>query len=135
VKSGIQKESIMFRKLLVLFALILFFSALPVGQASAQGIAHLNLPPGIEAQAQPLIASMMERMQQSGMSSVQMEMMMTDMQKMADQLPPGIFLKLLQLMPQLEMNEMMAIHQEIRQEGLLQLPPGQILQFVKGFLQ
>ena len=125
----------MIRKFLPLLVLTIVFTALPVGVASAQGIAHLNLPPGIETQAQPLIASMMERMQQSGMSSTQMEMMMADMQTIVDELPPGIFLQLLQLMPQLEMSEMMSIHQEIHQGGLLELPPGEILNFVKSFIQ
>ena len=52
----------------------------------------LDLPPGIAAQAQPLpAAAMMTHMQQMGLSLEQMEMMMADMQMMADQLPPGIF--------------------------------------------
>ena len=40
-----------------------------------------------------------------------------------DLLPPGIFLQLLELMPQLEMPEMMAVHQQVIQQA----PPGQIL--------
>lgn len=90
----------------------------------------LNLPPGIADQAQPLLVEMMAHMQQMGMSPEQMEMMMADMQMMADQLPPGIFLKLLELMLQLDMEEMMTLHQQIHQGALLQQPPGQILTFV-----
>lgn len=90
----------------------------------------IDLPPGIAAQAQPLLETMMAHMQQMGMSPEQMEMMMNDMQGMADQLPPGIFLKLLKLMLQLDMEEMIALHQQIHQGTLLQQSPGQILIFV-----
>ena len=60
-----------------------------------------DLLPGIAAQAQPLLMAMMTHMQQMGLSLEQMEMMMADMQMMADQLPPGIFLQILRLMSQL----------------------------------
>ena len=57
-----------------------------------------------------------------GLSPEQMEMMMADMQMMADQLPPGIFLQILRLMSQLDMEDMMFLHQQIHM-GDLQQPP------------
>ena len=63
----------------------------------------LDLPPGIAAQAQPAHGDD-DDMQQMGLSLEQMEMMMADMQMMADQLPPGIFLQILRLMSQLDMK-------------------------------
>ena len=90
----------------------------------------LDLPPGIAAQAQPLLMAMMTHMQQMGLSLEQMEMMMADMQMMADQLPPGIFLQILRLMSQLDMEDMMFLHQQIHMGDLLQQPPGQILTFI-----
>jgi hypothetical protein len=50
---------------------------------------------------------------------------------MADQLPPGIFLQLLQLMTQLEMPAMMEVHEAMHDGDLLQQPPGQVLRFVR----
>ena len=82
----------------------------------------LDLPPGIAAQAQPLLMAMMTHMQQMGLSLEQMEMMMADMQMMADQLPPGIFLQILRLMSQLDMEDMMFLHQQIHMGDLLQQP-------------
>ncbi|MFQ5614838.1 MAG: hypothetical protein ACE5H9_22170 [Anaerolineae bacterium] len=123
----------MFRRFSMLFVLILTLTGLPVGVASAQDMPSLDLPPGIAAQAQPLLEAMMEQMQQSGMSHNQMQMMMVDMQAMADQLPPGVFLKILELMLQLDMADMISLHQQIHQDGLLEQPPGQILKAVKRF--
>ena len=60
-----------------------------------------------------LLMAMMTHMQQMGLSLEQMEMMMADMQMMADQLPPGIFLQILRLMSQLDMEDMMFLHQQI----------------------
>ena len=75
--------------------------------------------------------AMMTHMQQMGLSlPEQMEMMMADMQMMADQLPPGIFLQILRLMSQLDMEDMMFLHQQIHMGDLLQQPPGQILTFI-----
>ena len=73
--------------------------------------------------------AMMTHMQQMGLSLEQMEMMMADMQMMADQLPPG-FLQILRLMSQLDMEDMMFLHQQIHMGDLLQQPPGQILTFI-----
>lgn len=101
------------------------------GIAAAQDMPTLNLPPGIAKQAQPLFQDMMTQMQDMGMTSDQMQMMMADMQTMGDQLPPGILLQILQLMPQLDMGEMMTLHQQMHQGGLLLQPPGQILRYVK----
>jgi hypothetical protein len=121
----------MTRSLSILLVLTVLFIGIPAGAASAEGMPSLDLPPGIAAQAQPLVAAMMARMQQMGMSPAQMQMMMADMQALANQLPPGIFLQLLRLMPQLDRSDMMELHRQIRQEGLLLEPPGQILVVVK----
>ena len=120
----------MFRGTSILFALVLVLAGISVGAASAAEMPSLDLPPGIEAQAQPLIKDMMERM--SGMPEMTGEMMMQHMQTMADELPPGIFLNLLKLMPQLDMDGMMTLHKAMTQDDLMQQPPGQILKFVKG---
>jgi hypothetical protein len=108
-----------------LFVLALVLAS--VGSVSAQEMPTLKLPPGIAAQAQPLLEAMMAHMQQMDLSPEQMEMMMADMQMMVDQLPPGIFLQILRLMSQLGMEDMMFLHQQIHMGGLLQQPPGQIL--------
>ena len=103
-----------------------------MGVAAAEGMPSLDLPPGIEAQAQPLIQDMMERMSSMpGMTEEMMMQHMQHMQTMADELPTGVFLNILKLMPQLEMPDMMLLHQEM-QGDLLQQPPGQILKFVKS---
>ena len=91
----------------------------------------LNLPPGIAKQAQPLLEKMMQQMD---LSPEQMEMMMVDMQMMVEQLPPGIFLQLLRLMLQPEMEDMMMLHQEMHQGTLIQQTPGQILALVRGLV-
>ena len=92
----------------------------------------LNLPPGIAAQAQPLIQAMQQHMQDMGMSPEQMQMMMADMQTMADLLPPGIFLRILELMSELDMQAMMAMHQAMHNGTLLEEPPGEVLIFVQS---
>lgn len=120
----------MLRRMFVSTLLVLVLVVVSAGSASAQEVPMIDLPPGIAAQAQPLLETMMAHMQQMGMSPEQMEMMMNDMQGIADQLPPGIFLKLLKLMLQLDMEEMIALHQQIHQGTLLQQSPGQILIFV-----
>ena len=66
--------------------------------------------------------AMMTHMQQMGLSLEQMEMMMADMQMMADQLPPGIFLQILRLMSQLDMEDMMFLHQQIHMETCCSSP-------------
>jgi hypothetical protein len=124
----------MLSKTSILLAMVLILVGIPVGAASAEGMPSLDLPPGIEEQAQPLLMAMMERMQDSGMSQEMMMQMMQDMQTMADQLPPGIFLQLLKLMPQLDMADMVFLHQQMHQGDLLQQPPGQILLFVKNLV-
>lgn len=120
----------MIRRFSILLILVLALAGLP-SVAFADEMPALDLPPGIAMQAQPLIAAMMDRMQEAGMSHEQMHMMMADMQGMAAQLPPGIFLQILRLMPQLDMADMMTLHQAAHQGDLLQLPPGQILRFVR----
>jgi hypothetical protein len=125
----------MFRKMVITSLLALALVLVSIGSVSAQEMPTLNLPPGIANQTQPLLEQMMQHMQEMGMSPEQMEMMMADMQSMADQLPPGIFLQLLRLMLQLDMEEMMLLHQEIHQGTLLQQPPGQILTFVRGLVR
>ena len=125
----------MIRRFSILFVLVLTLVGFQTGVASAQDMPPLDLPPGIAAQAQPLLEAMMQRMEGSDMSPEQMQMMMDDMQTMADQLPPAIFLKILQLMSQLDMSEMMYLHQQLHQGGLLQRPPGQILELVQELAQ
>ena len=65
-----------------------------------------------------------------GLSLEQMEMMMADMQMMADQLPPGIFLQILRLMSQLDMEDMMFPHQQIHMGPRCSSPQSQILTFI-----
>lgn len=130
----------MIRRTSILLATVLILAGISVGAASADVMPSLDLPPGIEAQAQPLLMAMMARMQQSGMSHEQQHMMMDDMQTMAnlslaERLPPGIFLQILELMPQLDMADMMALHQQMHQGDLLQQPPGQILLFVRNLAE
>ncbi len=125
----------MIRRITLIVVLGLILVSFTAGVVSADAMPHLNLPPGIAKQAQPLIAQMMDRMEQMGMSNEQMQMMMADMDAMVDELPPGIFLQLLQLMPRLDMADMMAVHQAMHQGDLLQQPPGQILIFVRELAQ
>jgi len=122
------------RQLILVFALVAVLIAVPISTASAQQMT-LDLPPGIAAQAEPLIEAMMQHMQEMPMSPQQMQMMMADMQMLADQLPPGIFLQILDLMSDLDMADMMYLHQQIRSGALLQQPPGQILVFVLELAQ
>ena len=125
----------MLRRLFISSLLALSLVGVSVGWVSAQEMPMLDLPPGIAKQAQPLLEQMMHHMQQMDLSPEQMEMMMADMQMMVEQLPPGIFLQLLRLMLQLEMEEMMMLHQEMHQGALIQQPPGQILVFVRGLVR
>lgn len=122
----------MTHKLWLSLVLALIIVALPVGTVAAQQGAALDLPPGIATRAQPLLEDMMAHMQQMGLSAEQRQMMMADMQRMADRLPPGVFLQLLELMPRLDMPEMLAFHEQLNQGGLLQQPPGQILRVAQG---
>ena len=119
------------RRYVALLAILLTLIGSSIGVAAAQPATTLNLPPGIAKQAQPLLDNMMAHMQQMNLSPEQMQMMMADMQAMADQLPPGIFLQLLKLMPQMDMSAMMQFHQAIHSGDLLQSPPGQILKFAR----
>lgn len=122
----------MIRKVSLLLILVLAIAGASTGIASAQTMPSLDLPPGIADQAQPYREAMMAHMQQMDMSPEQMQMMMADMQAIVDQLPPGIFLQILQLMPELTMQEMMSLHQQLQQGDLLQQPPGQILLAVQA---
>ena len=122
----------MFQRTSVLLALVLVLAGISVGAASADEIPALDLPPGIEAQAQPLLEEMELRMVSMGMTPEMMEQHMQHMQTMVDELPPGIFLNLLKLMPQLDMPDMMTLHNAMTQGNLMQQPPGQILKFVKS---
>lgn len=124
----------MIKRLTIVATLVLTLLSASVLGASAQAAPALSLPPGIAAQAQPLLDAMMAHMQQMGMSQADMQFMMADMQTLADQLPPGIFLQVLQLMPQLDMAGMMAFHQAVEQGNLLQQPPGQVLRFARSLL-
>jgi len=122
----------MIRRTSILLATVLILAGISVGAVSADGMPSLDLPPGIEAQAQPLLMAMMDRMEDSGMSPQQRDMMMQEMQTIVDQLPPGIFLNILELMPQLNMPDMMFLHNQLIRGDLLQQPPGQILLFVRN---
>jgi hypothetical protein len=64
-----------------------------------------------------------------------MQILMADMQTAVDQLPPGTFLEILQPMSQLEMSEMMYLHQPLNRGGLLERPPGQVLELVQELAQ
>ena len=115
----------------LLFMLGLALIQFQPGFASAEETSLQNLPPGIAAQAQSLLDAMMAQCPERHMTPEHMAMMMADMQAMADQLPPGIFLEILRAMSQLEMADMMAVHRAVREGGLLQWPPGAILRFVQ----
>jgi hypothetical protein len=117
-------------RLAVALTLALALTIPLMGTASAQEM-HLDLPPGIAKQAEPLMMDMMAHMDEMEVSEEEMAMMMEEMQMMADQLPPGIFLQLLQLMTQLEMPAMMEVHEAMHDGDLLQQPPGQVLRFVR----
>ena len=119
------------KRITLMFMFALVIVGFPIRAVSAQEMPMLELPPGIADLAQPLLEAMTEHMQQMGMSPEQMELMMADMQTMADSLPPGIFLEILKLMPQLNMEEMMSLHQQMHQGDLLQQAPGEILVFVR----
>lgn len=124
----------MVRRVTILLVLTLVLVGLPLRAASATTTSVLNLPPGIAQQAQPYLDAMMERMQQMDMTPEQMQMMMADMQNIANELPPGIFLQILKWMPKLAMNDMLALHQQIHQGDLLNQPPGQILLLFQRFV-
>ena len=119
----------MTRRITTLAIALLVLTLLPSSIASAEGLPSLGLPPGIEAQALPLIAQHIQRMQDMGMSH-DMQMMMSHLQTLADRLPPGIFLQFLRLINQLEKPQMMTLHQQVHQGDLLDQPPGQVLTFV-----
>lgn len=119
------------KRITLMFMFALVIVGFPIRAVSAQEMPMLELPPGIADLAQPLLEAMMDHMQQMGMSPEQMESMMADMQTMADSLPQGIFLEILKLMPQLDMEEMMSLHQQMHQGDLLQQAPGEILVFVR----
>ena len=118
----------MFRRISFMVVLSLVLAGFTAGVVSADAVSSLNLPPGIAKQAQPLIAEMMQQMD---MDHGQMHDMMAHMQTMADELPPGIFLQILELMLQIDMPDMMTLHQQMHQGDLLQQPPGQILKVVR----
>lgn len=115
------------RYVLVVTLAVTLLGLVPGG---VQAAASRTLPPGIAAQAQPLIDRMMQQCEQAGMSG-DGPAMMADMQAMANRVPPGIFLNILQAMSRLSMTKMMAVHQQIREGGLLEQPPGRILQYVR----
>lgn len=121
----------MIRRVTLALTLALALAVPLMGSASAQEM-HPDLPPGIAKQTQPLMMEMMTRMDTMGMSEDDMDMMMSDMQMMAEQLPPGIFLQLVQIMSQLEMDTMMEVHNAVHGGDLLEQPPGQILRTVRG---
>ncbi len=112
----------------VLAAAVLQFSASPANAETPS----LRLPPGIAAQAEPLLAAMMDHCTESHRSPEHMAMMMVDMQALADRLPPGIFLQVLDTMAELPVAKMMVVHHAVREGGLLDQPPGQILRYVQG---
>ena len=122
----------MFRRISFMVVLSLVLAGFTAGVVSADAVSSLNLPPGIAKQAQPLIAEMMQQMD---MDHGQMHDMMAHMQTMADELPPGIFLQILELMLQIDMPDMMTLHQQMHQGDLLQQPPGQILKVVRQLAQ
>jgi hypothetical protein len=121
----------MIRRLTIVLTLALVSTSALVGSAAAQEM-HLDLPPGIAKQAQPLLVEMMAHMDEMGMSEAEMDMMMADMQMMAEQLPPGIFLQLVQIMSELEMGAMMDVHNAVHGGDLLEQPPGQVLRIVRN---
>jgi hypothetical protein len=118
----------MTRKVSIALVLVLALSVLGAGAVAAQPVILEDLPPGVTKQAEPLLMEMMQRMQMMGMTEQQMQMMMADMQMMVDQLPPGVFLQLLQIMTDMDMQEMLQLHELLHgPDNLLQEPPGVIL--------
>lgn len=123
----------MIRHVALVTTVVFVLLAATVGPAGAQAPASaLDLPPGVAVQAQPLLDAMMAHMQASGMSPDELHHMVMHMQTLADQLPQGIFLQILQLMLQLDMDDMMVLHHAMHEGNLLQQPPGQILGFVRA---
>ena len=80
--------------------------AVPFGGVALAATPELNLPPGIQRQAEPLIAEIMARMESMGMSIGHAG---AHLQLLAEQVPPGIFLQLLTVMVQLERADMMVV--------------------------
>lgn len=120
-------------KLIALLLTVVMLVAAPTGSLLAQaGPSWVQaLPPGIAAQVLPILEEMHAHMMEMGMAPGEMQMMMAHMQHMAEQLPPGLFLQILKLMHELDMPAMMMFHQQIRDNNLLDQPPGQILLYVK----
>jgi hypothetical protein len=120
-------------RIIALLLTVVTLVAAPTGSLLAQEVPTWvqDLPPGIAAQALPILEEMRAHMMEMEMAPGEMQMMMADMQRLAEQLPPGIFLQILELMHELDMQAMMMFHQQIRQGNLLELPPGQILLYVK----
>jgi hypothetical protein len=122
----------MIRRLTVTLTLTLALTIPLIGSASAQEM-HLDLPPGIAKQAQPLMMEMMAHMDDMDMSEEEMQVMMAEMQMIAGQLPPGIFLQLLEVMVEFDdMESMMALHSALHEGDLLDQPPGQILRYARS---
>ncbi len=109
---------------LALMALAVIIAGRPVAADGPQAGA---LPSGIEAQVSLSMQAMMDRMSEMGMPPEHMEMMRGHLQQLQAELPPGVFLQLLDLMSRMNMEQMMAFCQRLHDGDLLQGPPGQII--------
>lgn len=126
--------------------LLLAFLFVPTGagygqvaaQESATTVFDLsNLPPGIAKKVAPLLDELMmhhHHMMEMGHECMHHHHHMGQIEEMINQLPPGILVQVLEALVQLEMMEMMAFHNAV-DDGLLDQPPGQILQTVQGLVR
>lgn len=115
------------RRRMVMVVLVAALLTLVPGGALADGMVPEGLPPGAHDQAHPLVVAMMEHMQGMDMSPQQMQMMMADMQMMAEQLPPGVYLELLRLMNQMDAESMMDLHAMMHSGDMAEMSPGSLV--------
>lgn len=116
----------MLRMAMAVVLVVVALLVLPAG-ALADGMVPEGLPPGVHDQAHPLVSEMMAHMQAMGMSPQQTEMMMADMETMAEQLPPGVYLELLRLMNQMDAEAMMDLHAMMHSGDMAEMSPGRLV--------
>jgi non-ribosomal peptide synthetase component F len=142
-----RKETIMFNRISLLLALVVALLLMPAGVALAQDASTTSdghqfnlseLPPGIQKQAAVLLEELMAHHHamhtMPGHTGDMMHMHMQDIKALIDRLPPGILLQVLKALLELDMHAMMHFHHAVA-DGLLDQPPGQVLNFVKSLAQ
>ena len=126
--DGFTEEVLVFRRLILsgLLVFVFAFAAIP-GGALADGAVPEGLPPGIQAQAHALMDEMTEHMADMNLSPDQVQMMMADMEMLAAELPPGVYLNLLRLMVQMDEESMMELHALLHNGDVASVPPGSLV--------